>query len=365
MYLALILFCILFYLLCKNKANKSTIKHYIITITVLLIAVSGLRHEAVGNDTFSYIRLFDKICIEEWGQIVDGFWEAYINPSSDAKDPGQFIIIKALSYISSDSRMFLFIVAAILLIPLGIFVYRNSESLETPCFFYVFYITMFYPYLPNSAVRQSLALAMLIIGFLALQKRKVLSFLLVLFMATFVHKSVIIAALIIPFYYIKNTRLCYKLCLLLFVFMLFYYQYVGVFLSMQSDIYEMYGTGEYYSYNHSVPYMVILMILGLYFLGWTGINKDIAITNKRLVYGGAAMTLVWVVMVRLDPSVIRLTAYFGPWMGLMVPDSLKLISKRNFKVVFMILLLVFVVRACITPDNYHFLWQDMELHDRY
>lgn len=367
MCLSLIIICILLYIVCRNKTNKRVIKQYIVFITILLITVSGLRHEAVGNDTYAYMQLFDRLTSISWHEIFDGFWDAYFNPGQDGngKDPGELVIVKALTYLLPDSRSFLFIVAAILLIPLGIFVYRNSESLETPCFFYVFYITIFYHYLPNSAVRQSLALALLLVGYLLLQKGKLYKFLICLFMATFLHKSIIIVLLLLPFYLYKDVKSLYKWSFVLFVIMLVAYEYIGLFLSMQSEIYEAYGTGTYYTQGKSAPFMVILMMLGLYLIGLLGIKKDQCAYEKRLIYGGAAMTLVWVVMVRLDPSIIRLTAYFGLWMGLMIPSSLKLWDKSNYRTLFFIVLLVFVVRAITTPDNYHFLWQEMQLHSRY
>lgn len=147
--------------------------------------------------------------------------------------------------------------------------------------------------------------------------------------------------------------------------MLFTYQYVGILLSAQSEIYEMYGTGAFYAYNQSVPYMVILMMFGLYLVGWLGIKNDDEAVDMRLMYGGAAMSLVWVVMVRLDPSLIRMTAYFGPWMGLMVPHALRKWKPNSFETIFALILIIFTIRAFITPDNYHFMWQEMKLHDRY
>ena len=366
MYLVLILICILLYYFNKNNDSRKTIKSYVIFITLLLVAVSGFRHEAVGNDTYAYMRAFDNFSAS-WSDIFIDFWDAYLNPgvNGNGKDPGEQVIIKTLTYVIPNSRCFLFVVSVMILIPLGVFVYRNSETLETPCFFYVFYITMFYPYLPNSAIRQSFALTLLLIGFLLLQKGKWKSFLALLFIATFIHKSIFIAILILPFYYLKQTRVYYRLSLLLFVMMLFTYQYVGILLSAQSEIYEMYGTGAFYAYNQSVPYMVILMMFGLYLVGWLGIKNDDEAVDMRLMYGGAAMSLVWVVMVRLDPSLIRMTAYFGPWMGLMVPHALRKWKPNSFETIFTLILIIFTIRAFITPDNYHFMWQEMKLHDRY
>lgn len=367
MYLSLIIICILLYYFSNSKLDKKVIKRYIIFVTVLLVTASGLRHEAVGNDTLAYMRHFDKIMDLSWSEIFDGFWDAYLNPGhgENGKDPGQGVIIKLLTYIVPDSRTFLFVSAALLLVPLAVFVYRYSDTLETPCFFYVFYITMFYGYLPNSAIRQSFALAVLLIGYMLLQKRKIFKFLVCLFLASLFHKSSIIAIMMLPFYYFKNTKALYYWSLLLFVVMLFTYEYIGLFLSMQSEIYEQYGTGAYYLRGNTSPYMVIVLMTGLYLLGLFGINKDKDVYDKRLIYGGSAMSLVWVVMARLDPSLIRIVSYFGVWMGLMVPSVTKLWTKKFFYPILFIILLIFIIRAIITPNNYAFFWEYMQLHERY
>ena len=170
MNLALILICVLIYMKYGNTTDKRIIKKYVYFITFLLILFSGIRHEAVGNDTYGYMKNFDDLALRPWSDIFSNFWDLYLNPGSQGKDPGELVIIKACSHLLPNSRVFLFFVAIVLLIPIGMFVYRNSDTLRTPCFFYVFYITMFYPYLPNSAVRQSFALAILMAGYMLLQK---------------------------------------------------------------------------------------------------------------------------------------------------------------------------------------------------
>lgn len=363
MNLALIILCVLIYMKYGNTTDKRLIKKFVYFITLLLILFSGLRHEGVGNDTYAYMNNFDDIALRPWSDIFSNFWDLYLNPGSQGKDPGELVIIKACTCFLPNSRAFLFFVAAVLLIPLGIFVYRNSDSLRIPCFFYVFYITMFYPYLPNSAVRQSFALTILIVGYMLLQKGKVKHLAALIFIASFVHKSILISLLILPYYYFKNTKLAYRYSALLIVAMLFGYSYVGMYLASQSEIYEVYA---YSTANaNSMPYMVILMMIGLYAIGWVVVDKDNSAYEHRLFYGGAAMAAVWVIMVRLDPSVIRLVSYFGPWMGLLVPYAVGKLPAKDAKTLFTILLIIFLFRAAITPDNYHFMWQEMKLHERY
>lgn len=361
----LLLLIVILYLVIHDKYNKRIIKNYISFITLLLILISGLRHEAVGNDTYAYLLHFDDIALTSWNDIVSNFWDYYWNPTHDGKDPGERLIIKFFTVILPNSRWFLFTVATLLLIPIGVLVYRNSNTLEVPCFFYVFYVSIFFHYLPNSGVRQSLALTLLLIGYLLLQKNKVTWFVVFLILSTFVHKSTLIASLLLPFYYFRRTKSMYYLGALLFIVMLFSYKYVGVFLSMQSDVYQVYGTSEYYAVGQAVPYMVILMILGMYAIGFLGIRKDMNSYNNRLKYGGAALTLVFVILVRLDPNLIRLIAYFGLWMGLMVPYALRLWRPKDYKIYFILIILIFIAKAAISPDDYHFMWQEMELNERY
>lgn len=363
MNLALILICVLIYMKYGNTTDKRIIKKYVCFITFLLILFSGIRHEAVGNDTYAYMNNFDDLALRPWSDIFSNFWDLYLNPGSQGKDPGELVIIKACSHLLPNSRVFLFFVAIVLLIPIGMFVYRNSDTLRTPCFFYVFYITMFYPYLPNSAVRQSFALAILMAGYMLLQKGKMKYLIGLILVASLVHKSILISFLILPYYYLRNTKMVYRLSLLLFVAMLFGYEYIGVYLASQSDIYEMYASGYYAS--NSMPFMVILMMIGLYAIGWFVVGRDSTAYEHRLLYGGAALSAVWVIMVRLDPTVIRLVAYFGPWMGLLVPYAVGKLNSDDAKKIFTILLIIFLIRAAITPDNYHFMWQEMKLHERY
>lgn len=365
MTIILILLIVLLYLFNKNKSSKIAIKSYITFITILLIVISGLRHEAVGNDTYAYLMHYDEIASTSWDDVTENFWDLYWSPGEEGKDPGERVLIKFFTCVLPDSRCFLFVVALFLLIPLGILVYRNSETLDVPCFFYVFYITLFYHYLPNSGVRQSLALSFLLIGYLLLQKDKVRWFLLLLFFSTLIHKSCLIASSMLLIYYTKNTRFIYYSGIVFFIIMLFVYRYVGLFLSMQSDVYAGYGIGTHYAEGNSTPFMVILMILGLYILGVFGIAKDKNAYSRRLLYGGSVFTLIFVVLVRLDPNLIRVTAYFGPWMGLMVPTVLKFWRPKQYKIYLMLLLLIFITKAIMSPDNYHFMWQEMELADRY
>ena len=66
--------------------------------------------------------------------------------------------------------MFLFVVSVMLLIPLGVFVYRNSETLETPLFFLCLLYNNVLSLFAKQCDTPIFALTLLLIGFLLLQK---------------------------------------------------------------------------------------------------------------------------------------------------------------------------------------------------
>ena len=364
MTLALILFLLILYYLISIYNVRNPEKVFIITATIIMILISGLRHEGVGNDTLATMQFFDKTINTSWDDVLSNFWERYINPNRHiGKDPGEIVFYKVLSIFTKDSRVLLFVVAIIVLTSFGIFIYHSVQSLQTILFSYIFYVSLTYSYIPNSSLRQSIAYAILLFAFLNLNNKKNISFVLLLLIASLFHKSVLIVAILLPFMYIKKPMILYWFCLLPFIIVYFNYLDVGLFLGGFNDIYESYLNMNYYKY-HIQPFMVILMILGLYLFIGVALTFDKNNENNRLYIYGSALTLILVPLIRIDPSALRLISYFGVLMGIQVGNScLKVHLMRS---IFWIITLIFLTKAAISPDDgYRFMWQQKKLHKRY
>ena len=201
----LLLFLFLLYYLTKRLPEEEAPKRFIYCTSFVLILVSGLRHEAVGNDTLAYMMSFEDTLDTSWSEILSNFANNYLNPlSNEGKDPAFKIFEKLVGTVLPNSRLYLFVIAAILLTSIGYFIHTFSVDLRSTLFCYVFYISMFYGYLPNSAIRQSLALSIVLFAYcLAFKRNLIWSVLLVLLASTF-HKSALLALLFFMFIKYSN-----------------------------------------------------------------------------------------------------------------------------------------------------------------
>ena len=359
--LLIIYFLLLYYIISKGKF-QNPIKLYIVFITIALILVSGLRHEGVGNDTYAVMLKYEGFDNISWKEIWDNFIPKYLSPSNGYKDPGEDVFNKILFNVIPDSRMYLFFVATVFLATLGLFVYKHANSLFSVLFTYSFYITLFYQYVPNSSLRQTMALAILLFAYRLLEEKRVFICILLIAVASTFHKSSLIALLIIPLSYVGAVRKAYIGSILLFIVVLFNYRWVGDVLGTSSEVYGDYLGNTFYS-NRSKPYMVILLIAGLYIIGLLFSKKDRDIKKSRLYYYGTALTLCLVPLVWIDPSALRLISYFGVYMGLLVGNAY--VKEAKAKQYLMVVIVVFLLKAVTSNDDYHFMWQEMRLHDRY
>lgn len=357
----IIYFLLLFYIISKGN-YKNPVKTYIVLITIALILISGLRHEGVGNDTYAVMLKFEDYGNQSWKDIWGNFMLKYLSPITGFKDPGEDVFDKLLSYIVPNSRIYLFVVACIFLSSLGLFVYKHANSLFSVLFTYSFFVTLFYQYIPNSSLRQTMALAILLFAYGQLENKKVLYCILLIALASTFHRSSLIALSLIPLSYIGSVRKLYIGSLLLFFFVLVNYQWVGGILGATSEVYGNYLGNTYYN-NVSRPYMVILLIAGLYLIGFLFSKHDENIYDNRMFYYASAFTLCLVPLVWIDPSALRLISYFGIYMGLLVGNVY--VRNTNAEQYLKLVILVFLIRAIASNDNYHFMWQEMQLHDRY
>ncbi len=366
MILFLCIFCIVLYLVYYKRDTPKYRSRYVFIITTVLILVSGLRHQYVGSDTINFLNSFDEAVRMSWSQVFDNFIEKLVNPSSEVgKDPALFVYDKIIGLLFFNGHViYLGISAALLLIPLGMFLKKHANSMATLLFAYLFFISIYYVYLPNSALRQGIALGLLLLGYMSLDERNsVLRFFIFLGLAVIFHKSALLGVLMLLPKFMKIGRTFYIAGIPLFVLMLFEYEIVGVALSSQSEIYSMYS-GSFYSGGKERPFVILLFYAGLYLLGlfqlgkYSIVNKNNSMVNYALT--GTVFTLVFTPLILLDPSLIRITAYFIIWMMIYVPDAVKLYDKSFTRLIFVACAFMFLYKAWKSGGDYAFFWQEMQ-----
>lgn len=228
-----------------GKMSKQ--KKQSITMTVffiILLAILMLRHRSVGADIQKYISMFRTTAKLPFNKIFQVFESEY----------SYFILNKIISLFTLDTQWFLVIMAVIAVIPVAVLYIKESENaiLSISIFVIISNFAMLF-----SGLRQSIAVAIIVISYFFVKKKKPIWFVLFVLLAFTFHKSALVALLLYPFYHMNITRNK----LLIFV------PIIGAVLIFNRPIFEFLldflgEYGESYRYEETGAYtMIILFVL--------------------------------------------------------------------------------------------------------
>lgn len=177
-------------MLGKNPTSlKKTI--YLAIMFVLLYFTSVFRY-GMGNDYFSYIRIFQEISASDWSIVVSGKYE-----------PLYALITKLIASFTSNPETMYAIFAALILIPVAYSIKKYSDNVWLSVTVYLCF-TFFYTSL--SFIRQSLAVSVIILAYGFMKKRKIVPVIILGIIAALIHYT---AVVFIPFFLltlIKPTK---------------------------------------------------------------------------------------------------------------------------------------------------------------
>lgn len=177
-------------MLGKNPTSlKKTV--YLSIMFVLLYLTSVFRY-GMGNDYFSYIRIFKEISAADWSIVVSGKYE-----------PIYALITKLIATFTQSPEIMYAIFAALILIPVAYAIKKYSDNVWLSVTVYLCF-TFFYTSL--SFIRQSLAVSVIILAYGFMKKRKFVPVIILGIIAVLIHYT---SAVFIVFYLltlIKPTK---------------------------------------------------------------------------------------------------------------------------------------------------------------
>ncbi len=141
----------------KNPTKPKKIIYLVISFALMFV-VSFFRY-GVGNDYFSYIRLFDQIRYAEWSEIF-----------SLGIEPAFAVLTKAITSVVSHHVILHGIFAILIFIPAAAAIYRYSDKVWVSVSVYLC-LTFFYTSM--SFIRQSLAASILLLAYGFIKERNV------------------------------------------------------------------------------------------------------------------------------------------------------------------------------------------------
>ena len=232
---------------------------------------------------------------------------------------------------------------------------------------FVIYSVLFYSFYSITGIRQTLATVFTLYSYEFVKKKKIIPFLLLVLIASTLHKS---ALIFIPFYFvcrIKKEKYIFTSVLLLFPVFFVFKDAMGKYLSVLSgytDYNQLEGAGTYTFTALFVFISLMAMIRRKYI-----IKNNI---NAKNYYNGFAIALVFLPLSYINPNALRIIMYFSIFMLLLIPEiiySLKEISNKmriDVSVITIILLVSLFIKSNLNSEMpYGFFWEEMRLTKQY
>lgn len=364
LFFTLIIFLILYLLIDRIYKEDNTKRSKIaLFCTLFLIFLSGFRNLAVGIDTAYYVYSMKATSDIPIREVFTSFFDRYFSPSNaGGKDPGFMVFEKLFSIFSTDSTIYLLLIGSIFLIPLKSFFLKYTHTFWELTFSYIIYITLFYGYLPNAAIRQSIAMAFWLLVCSRIEDLNWKKITILILFASFIHQSILAGLIILAFPKIKNIKLYYLICGGLFFVMFFIGSAFASFLTSHSDVYSAYANSDYYL-NNTKPYSFIFFMFVIYVIGLIQIKNKKFVSDNLFLYKLFGISICLTPLILVQPNFQRFTAIFAIGMCAFVSRCLSEYSSFIRKIAYATLLIVLMYSTY--NNQYKFNWQKMELHDRY
>lgn len=339
-------------------------KHYIIGVSILLILHSGLRNWAVGADTYAYYHFFEYVKSFTWSDIQNFIIKSY--SLGTERDPGYAVFQKLVQYVLPQYQLFLMLIAIFFFTALGNFIYKNTTRISDAMLSYVLYLCVFFGFFSITGLRQTIATAAVLYGYELIKKKKLVLFLLLILLASTIHRSVLI---FIPFYFIagiRKTKFFLGGVLLLFPFLMIYsttiFNYFSEVGGYNKD-YGFYAGGGTYIFT---LLMLLIAVVGLW-------RMKIAILQNEAVlpfYNAFILALFFTPLTWINPSAMRIVQYFSIFLLVLIPSIINSFEVKSHKLRTLVSLITIITMVTLfiaanTNYEYKFCWQRMQLPENY
>lgn len=337
------------FFLLKYKPSKNKKKAFCAIACVQWVILSGLRGMDVGADTIGYRRSFYRIGLTSWHRIFADVSD-YIG-GADIKDPGYAAVVKTFQTFSTNYQAYLVFIALLFMIPMAIWIYRNSSM---PCLSFIIFSTLFYSFYAVTGIRQTIATSLVVfIGYEFIKKKKPIPFLLLMFIAFFIHKSCIC---FLPFVFFAHKKITWR--------------YVGIFsaitaafLILGKTLYEPfaefvgYDVEEEYMADTSSYVLVICLLTVSAFVLYRYIKKNTDEEKLKALYNAALFTTAFTLLTLRNQTFMRVQQYYALFLILLVPEMVKAIDKKHRWLVYFGGVLLLIVKLILNHPYYVFFWQ--------
>ena len=281
---------------------------YIILSVSLLTLLFGLRSQTMGIDLLGYLPSFDYLSKCSWTSIFK--MKSYLN-----YEKGYVLLNKLVGSIQPSRQFFLFVCAAMSVIPAGIVIHKYSKN---ELFSLVILMGLPVMLLPFSALRQGIAIGVTLLAFLEIPSRKPVRFVLLTLLAASFHSSALVFLIAYPIYHIRKSR---PISIASVVALpVFYFARLPLFILLS----KLFKKNAAIDNNNAIVLLIVFFLIYLFCL---------LAGNQREKETNGLTNLFWLAcacqsMGGLNSITIRVGYYFMIYLALLLPSIL---SSKQYK----------------------------------
>ncbi|MBR2614403.1 MAG: EpsG family protein [Clostridia bacterium] len=334
--------------------NKQKKKLFLILCGLLIVFVVGFRHVNVGTrDTETYWKMYENA-------MNSSSLKAFLTNHKVFETFFLFseclfsFFLWALAKIIPNPQILIFITSAFVTISVLCFIFKHSKNTMLSVLMYICLGAMTFN---MNGMRQAVAIAICLFAYGFAKDKKLIPFLLIVLIATLVHKSAIFFVVVYFVPYFKlNLKSCLFFALLVIAFILLSDRLAVLFDSFTG---EDYGEGESFSSGGYITLLIYILTIIFAFITAKN-NKDdksfsmalfITILGCSLFFARYISTQIYE----------RMSYYFFYGVILLLPQSIETLKDKDKKVMITIVsvlsILLFAYRLYGSVfQNFTFFW---------
>lgn len=345
---AYLLYITVFSLLLNKNKNK---KMFLLISLGGLFIIAALRSINFGIDVVWYVNTYEKLSYISINQIALDFIQG------NGKDQFFYLISKVFEIIGINHQMWLSILSGIFLVS----VYKIIEKYSPiPYLSIIMLISLGFYYFTLTGIRQGLAISIVLLSFDLLRKKRIIPFIIIVFIAALFHASALIFLIAIPIINLDVELKQVAIIILALVVAFFMGDYIryGVSFIGWTDTLSGYATRSA-TLNLTGFFIQLSIYLFCFYFRSRLIKSE---ETNKLLLNLLLLGLVFQSFTIVIAEFFRISLYFSIFSILLVPRSIVQINNKHLRLLIYIVIIVILVFYIYWSGNfsdYEFFWSDL------
>lgn len=287
---------------------------FLILPFVQIYLMLSLKNITVGTDTISYLSGFNLTLYTRWQDIFNFNIQGLVYNF----ERGFIALSKFITLFTDDFTVYSFIIYAIMIIPLYIFIKKHSVM---PFLSIILFINLGFLNFYFSGMRQAIAFSIVLLSYDYIIKRKILKFLLIIVIASLIHQS---ALFFIPAYFLFHITITPLVGLFYFISLAVVYIFRANFFELVTQFIY---TGK--EIEETGAYTLLLIVFLTFVVGMFSYNNLIKTNgNNKFLYTLIGIAVILMVFNTISNASLRVANYYYLFMIVFIPTIITSYDKQ-------------------------------------